>query len=247
MAEHVERAERFAGRLAELFGEDLVSVGLYGSAARDEFRPGSSDLNLLVIVREVDARLLRRGSALSREWVAEGNPPPLLFSEQEWRSSADVFPIEYSDIADAHLVVYGSDPFAEVEVRWEHLRHLCEHQLKAGKIALRERYLLAAEQPEEIGSLLIGSVSSFVALFRAMLRLAGRRPAGLPEEVAATVGELAGFDPAPVQQVLQARTGGSGWSVAADDAVAEGYLQAITRCSEWLDTLPKPDAQPVSG
>jgi hypothetical protein len=230
--------------MAALYGEDLISVGLYGSAARGEYRPGASDLNLLVVVRSVNAAMLRQGSALAREWVEAGNPPPLLFSEAEWLSSADVFPIEYSDIADAHMVLHGSDPFAEVEVRWEHLRHMCEHQLKVGKLALRERYLLAADEAGEIGALLTGSVSTFVALFRAMLRLAGTRPTGAPADVVRSVAEMAGFDPAPFLRVIEARGEGGSFRPSAGDPVVTGYLEAVTRCSEWLDTLPRPSAAP---
>ncbi len=240
MSEHLERARELAGRLSTLFGEDLISVGLYGSAARGEYRPGASDLNLLVVVRSVDAAMLRRTSTLAREWVNAGNPPPLFFSEAEWRSSADVFPIEYSDIADAHMVLHGSDPFAEVEVKWEHLRHMCEHQLKVGKLSLRERYLLSAGEAEEIGGLLTGSVSTFLTLFRAMLRLAGIRPASAPADVVRAVAGMAGFDPAPFLRVLEVRGDASSFRPSADDEVVTGYLAGVTRCSVWLDALPRP-------
>jgi predicted nucleotidyltransferase len=247
MADHLEQAGEYTERLREVYGEDLVSVGLYGSAARGDFRPGSSDLNLLVILRQVDAQRLRSGGELARKWVEAGNPPPLLFSESEWEGSADVFPIEYSDIADAHLVLHGSDPFADVEVRWEHLRQMCEHQLKVGKISLRERYMLASGAPEEIGALLTGSISSFVALFRAMLRLAGIRPSGNPGEVVTATAELAGFGAAPFHRALEARGEGATFAPSAADPVVEGYLAGVARCSEWLDTLPRPaDADPAA-
>jgi hypothetical protein len=239
MPNHLDRARDYATRLAGIYGEALVSVGLYGSAARGEYREGASDLNLLVILREVTPEGLRRGSAAAREWVEGGNPPPLIFSEREWRGSADVFPIEYSDIADAHLVLHGSDPFQAVEVGWEHLRLMCEHEMKAKKLALREHYLLAADEPERLGALLLHSVGTFVAVFRAALRLSG---ADAPREHAAVVdavAERAGFDPAPLRRALEARAGGDALSPAADDPLVTGYLHAVQAASDWLDGLTR--------
>jgi len=239
-----ERADGFAGRLAELYGEDLVAVVLYGSAARGDYREGTSDLNLLVLLRRLDAATLRRGAAATREWVEGGDPPPLILSEQEWRSSADVFPIEYSDMRDAHVLLRGSDPFGGLEIRPADLRHQCEHELKGKQIQLRERYLMSADHPEEIGELLLRSISTFLTMFRTLLRLAGDRvPVGGTEVVDATARRI-GFDPAPLHQVLRAKKEGGDFGPAASDPVAVGYLAAVQRSVEWLDAL---DVSPAEG
>jgi hypothetical protein len=167
------QAEGFTRRLEAAFGDELVAVLLYGSAARGDYREGVSDLNLLVVLRSTEAATLRRGSALAREWAQAGNPPPLVLGETEWRKSADVFPIEYTDIRDAHLVLHGTDPFAGLRIEWSDLRLQCEHELKSKQIRLREHFLLA-EAGEELGKLLVQSFPTFLTLFRAGLRLAGR-------------------------------------------------------------------------
>jgi predicted nucleotidyltransferase len=240
MGKERERAEKFARRLAETYGDSLRTVVLYGSAARGDYREGTSDLNLLVVLRELDDAALRRGSALAREWVSEKNPPPLLFSEAEWRASADVFPIEYTDIRDANVLLFGDDPFAGLEIGWEHLRLQCEHELKGKKIQLRERYMIAAESPEELGRLLLQSFPTFLTLFRTALRLAGD---GVPREPGAVLDALAarvGFDPEPVRAILQARGGATNLLPSADDPIVTGYLSAVSRTAEWLDGMSSP-------
>jgi hypothetical protein len=241
MPDYMQRAEHFSRQMVEIYGEDLISVGLYGSAARGQYREGASDLNLLIILRAIDAERLRMGAAQAAEWVASGNPPPLLFSEAEWLGSADVFPIEYADIAEAHVVLHGSDPFADVEVRWKHLRQMCEHEIKAKKIALRERYLLAVGDPAALGSLLTGSISTFVALFRAMLRLSGSAPPSQPEEVVIQLAGRVGMDADPFLRVLEARSRTDELSPEADDSLVVGYLEGVTRASAWLDGLQEPE------
>ena len=240
MPEERTRAEEYAKRLAGAYGESLVAVVLYGSAARGDYRAGVSDLNLLVILHAADAATLRRGSALAQEWVAVGNPPPLVLGEAEWRESADVFAIEYSDMRDAHVILHGASPFAGLDIQWDDLRLQCEHELKTKQSRLREHYLLA-DSGEAVGKLLMYSFPTFLTLFRTGLRLAGREVSRAPEEVIGAIASLAGFDPAPFRAVHEARSGDLlGFSPSAEDPLVTGYIDSVKRMSQWLDGLDPP-------
>jgi hypothetical protein len=234
----LERARRFAGEMQRVYGADLASVVLYGSAARGEYRPGVSDLNVLVLLGEVSPAALRRASDAARTWVSEGNPPPLMMSVDEWRGSADVWAIEVSDIRDAHLVLAGADPFAGSEIRLEDLRMQCERELKGKQIQLRERYLLFAGEPAELGQLLTRSFSTFLVLFRTVLRLSGEGGERDAETVVRRLAERVGFDPAPLLEVHRARSaGGEPLRPRADAPVVVGYLDAVSRVVDHVDRL----------
>ena len=56
-------AERYAATAQEVLGENLTSVILFGSVVRDEARP-DSDIDLLVICRELPAGAFRRQEVL---------------------------------------------------------------------------------------------------------------------------------------------------------------------------------------
>ncbi len=242
MGEERTRAEEYTKRLAGAYGDALVAVVLYGSAARGDYRAGVSDLNLLVILNSADAAVLRRGSTLAQEWAGAGNPPPLVLGEAEWRESADVFAIEYSDMRDAHVVLQGESPFAGLDIQWDDLRLQCEHELKTKQIRLREHYLLA-DSPEAVGKLLMYSFPTFLTLFRTGLRLAGREVPRSPEEVIGAIAALAGFDPEPFRAVYRARSGdAAGFAPAADDPLVTGYIDAVKRTTQWLDGLDPPAA-----
>ena len=237
MPPELERAQRFAWALEGVFDADLVSVVLYGSAARGEYRPGVSDLNVLVLLREVSPAALRAAHELARAWVAEGNPPPLVLGADEWRGSADVWAIEVTDIRDAHLTLVGADPFTGVEVHPEFLRLQCERELKGKQIQLRERYLLFAGQPEELGELLVRSLSTFLVLFRTVLRLDGALPDRDADTVVREVARRAGFDPGPLLEVHRARAAGHRLRPEADAPVVVGYLNAVSRVVDHVDRL----------
>lgn len=232
-----EHARDFVRELETVYGADLASAVLYGSAARGEFRPGQSDLNLLVLLREVTPAALRRASDLSRAWVAEGNPPPLILSVDEWRRSADVWAIELADIRDAHLTLAGADPFAGIEIHPEDLRLQCERELKGKQIQLRERYLLFAGQPEELGELLVRSFSTFLVLFRTVLRLSGEGGVRDAETVVRRTAERVGFDPAPLLEIQRARASGEKPRPQADSPMVVGYMDAVSRVVRHVDQL----------
>lgn len=238
MGRETERAERLARDLAGLYGADLESVVLYGSAARGHFHQGVSDLNVLVLLREAGPAALRRATPLARAWVEEGNPPPLVFAAEEWRRSSDVFPIELADIRDAHRVLHGADPFEGVRIEPAHLRLQCENELKGKHVQLRERYLLLSDRPEELGQVLKRSLSTFLVLFRTVLRLVGEEPPHDPEETIRRTAERAGFDAAPVLAILRARQQGGALRPAADAPEVAGYLDAVARTSDFVDRLP---------
>jgi hypothetical protein len=233
----LEEAQRFAWTLEGLYDTGLVSVVLYGSAARGEYRPGLSDLNLLVILRDTLPRTLRLGTDAARAWVALGNPPPLILSLEEWRSSADVFAIEMTEIREAHVLLAGADPFAGIAVDPADLRLQCERELRGARLQLRERYLLFAGSPEELGDLLVRSFSTFLVLFRTVLRLAGEDAAGDPGSIVRRVARHAGFDPAPLLEVHDARERGQLPRPSAGDPVVTGYLAAVDTTAAYVDRL----------
>ena len=235
MQKETERAQAFARDLAGAYGDALRAVVLYGSAARGEYRDGVSDLNLLVLLTDTGAATLRRGSALSRAWAAENNPPPLVLGEGEFRDSADVFPIELADIRDAHVLLYGIDPFTGLEIRAADLRAQLERELKAASIRLRTRYLTESGEAIRFEPVLLKSLSTFLVMFRTVLRLSGVEVAREPEAVIGATAQRVGFDPAPLLEILRARAGRAKLDVRPDSPVVTGYLDAVARVVEYVD------------
>ena len=235
MGKEMQRARDFARDLAGAYGDDLVSVVLYGSAARGEYREGASDLNVLVLLRDTASGTLRRGAALARAWGDAKNPPPLIMGEREFQGSGDVFPIELSDIRDAHVLLHGADPFPGLVIRPEDTRLELERELKAGYIRLRTRYLTDAGDAERFEPVLLKSLSTFLVMFRTVLRLSGEDAVRDPEAVVRAVAERVGFDPAPMVAIVKARGGGAKLDARSDSPVVTGYLDAVAEVVKYVD------------
>src|ERR1051326_1974127 len=95
-------------------GSRLVSLLLYGSAARGTHVPKRSDVNTLLVCATVDGALFDALAPVVRAWTKSGHPAPLIFTEREWRESADAFPIEYEDMREAHRLLAGRDPWSGI-------------------------------------------------------------------------------------------------------------------------------------
>ncbi|HEX6939582.1 MAG TPA: nucleotidyltransferase domain-containing protein [Longimicrobiales bacterium] len=243
MSDPKQTATAFAAALRDTFGERLRGVLLYGSVARGEAIPGASDINVLVLLDRIDADVLTAGSPLARRWSKAGNAAPLFMAEDEWRRAADVFAIELADMRDAHEVLHGPDPLASLEVDRAALRLQTERELRGKLLQLREGMLLAAEEEEAVGRLLMVALPSFVTYLRATLRLAGRDAPLRTPDVLEEAGRLLEADPSPLARVWEARNRRQPIRVGVGDPLTRGYYALAERTAAFVDHLSEPRTQ----
>jgi predicted nucleotidyltransferase len=224
--------------LRHTHGDNLASVVLYGSAAAGDQTELHSDYNLLIALNRITPADLRDSQAPMREWRRLGHPLPVYFTVEELNDAADVFPIEFHQMANARVILYGKDPFEFVRLSDENLRHQAEYELRSKLIQLRRLYIPASVSVEKLTDLMSESLASFAALFRAVLMLHKREaPVGKVECVRATA-NLLQLDPAPFERIFEFR---SKDSLPASDAEANEifgeYMDQIERVVEAVDNL----------
>ena len=92
---------------------------------------------MLVVVRALSDGALRAAGAATRSWMEAGNPAPLTLTSSEWRSSADIFAIEYADILAAHRVLHGTLSTDGIVVARRDLRLQLERETMGKLLQLR--------------------------------------------------------------------------------------------------------------
>src|SRR5262245_34599780 len=160
--------------LQQALGPRLEAVVLYGSAARGDYRQGTSDLNVAVVTASLDAGTLQALTKPVLEWVKGRQTPPRLLTRSILAASLDVFPV----------VLHGTSPFAGLVIRTEALRVQCERELREKLMRLREGYVTAHASKGALRDLLVDSYTSFIALFRGCLHLLGAPVPGDADEAA---------------------------------------------------------------
>jgi predicted nucleotidyltransferase len=215
-----------------------MSVVLYGSAAAGEYVAKKSDYNVLVLLARIEAGALAAASAVARAWNEAGNPPPMTMTEDEWRRSSDVFPMEYSDILARNRVLYGSPPFDGIRISRENLRLQLEQQVMGKLLQLRQGALLAGTDGGRQAALITASVGTIMVLFRAVLRLAGEDVPAESAQVAERVAALAGFNPKPFVRALRHKRGEEKVPSAEAGGLLSQYISGVERLDAYLDTFP---------
>jgi predicted nucleotidyltransferase len=237
MARHVT-VEQFTEAARSALGERLVSLVLYGSVARGAHVPDRSDVNTLLICDAVDEALFARLAPAVRAWTRAGHPAPLIFTEREWRDSADAFPIEYEDIRQHHRVLAGRDPWSGIRVDPGHLRRQLEQELKGKLVRLRQAYAAFWGDPKRLAQVLAGSGGGFFTMLRATLRLAGKTPPTGADALVRDASALIGFAPGPLAPLVAHATGARPLKLASADPLPAAYLDAVARTAEFVHRLP---------
>jgi hypothetical protein len=224
-------------QLKAAFGSDLSAVVLYGSAAGGEHNPKRSDQNVLVIVKQVPMSAAKAIAATSRAWADAGNPPPLVFTDAEWRGSSDVFPMEYADILERNRVLFGASPFAGIAVKKEDLRLQLENETMGKLLHLRQAVLTVAGDDKKLMELMGSTASAIMVIFRAVCRLHGEAPAVDNALLVEQVARLAQLDAAPFQRAVKVARGESAVPAAEALATTAGYVGGMERLVSHLDVF----------
>jgi predicted nucleotidyltransferase len=167
--------ESYLNEIKNSFGANLKAAILYGSKASGEDSKDNSDHNLLVILEKIDYAQMAGLAPATKRWIKEGNPPPHIFTCEEFLGSTDVFPIEFLDMKETHKLFYGEDFLSELNINRTHLRHECEYNLRSNLLKLRQSYIALNGKPREIRALLIDSISAFLVLFKHAAGLLGEQ------------------------------------------------------------------------
>lgn len=222
-------------------GANLASVVLYGSAAAGDFVANASDYNLLIALKQIRPKDLRAAQAPMREWQRMGHPLPVYFTVSELQNAADVFPIEFFQMEKARVVLYGADVLANLQISDEFLRHQTEYELRSKLIKLRRHYIPASVSAEKLCDLMSESLTSFVALFRAVLLLYNIEPPLAKREVVKATAERLKIDDAPFEKIFALREKGAFNAldeISANNLFGE-YMEQIEKVIGAVDRVEK--------
>lgn len=232
-----ETANQLVRDWRQLLGERLRSALLFGSLARGEYIENVSDINVLLLLDQIDSATLKKTSSCTRKWMKIARQAPLIFELDQWQRASDVFAIEIADMRDAHEVLLGDDPIANLTLDRESMRLQAERELRGKLLQLQTGLLVAANTPVDVGRLLLNSIPSFAAYVRTALRLAGQpAPTSTVDAINHAAGHI-GSNPAAFLRVWEARGKKSSFKLAVDDPLVDAYYDTAERTADFVDNL----------
>lgn len=228
-----DRLLEFTKALETALGKDLVGILVHGSVVRGEYRPGESDVDVIVVLETADfAHLEAIGNAMQLARYS-ARIEAMILCESEIAGASDAFPLLYDEIKQRHILLCGRDPFSSVEVHDTHRRLRIEQELREAQIRLRRAVTDAFGAREAIAGAVVRKVKQVRAPLHALLALKGIACAPDLPSVLAKVAETYGVDVAPLR--------------AAREAPDAAHAALVMLLSKTIDDVNGLEEKPVAG
>jgi len=221
----------------KVFGKDLVSLIVYGSAAGGFYVKGKSDINLLVVLTPEAVNSLEEVLPKVEFWRKRSVAVPWVMTKQFIAGSLDCYPIEFLNMQNSHIVIYGEDVLAPLKFKPEDLRLQIEKELKGKLILLRQGFLETEGNVKQLRQLIGRSIMAFISIFNALIYL---KEASVPQKKRDTIKELAKlftFDAELFLSCIDIKEGMDKFSAEELTGIFRRYLGEVENLCNIVDGL----------
>ena len=220
-------------RLEEILTHQLEAIILYGSAVIDGYRPGQSDVNILVVMKSVETNLLRQildPVFLSKRYGIS----PLFLTRDGVISSTKVFPIKFLSMRENYKVLLGEDVLKDLSVDKKNLHFRCQQETLNLLMRLRRHYLTSG------GSGLsnkIGRVTGhFLETLKRIISLTHDLPSSYSDALD-KASEIIKLDKITLQKALDYRENQNQLSPEEEESFFNEFLKTATQVARYTEHL----------
>ena len=230
-----EKVGLFFRDIIQGHGALVHSLHITGSALTDDFNEKTSDINSVVVLRDMDLGFLKSLAPKGKTYRKSKVSSPLIMTPSYIEESLDVFPIEFLNISLNHKTVLGDDVFDNITIDRSDLRRQCERELKVKLIGLRQGYLSTMGDAKALGEAFASSITGHIPLFRGIIHLRGGDvPLAAPKVIDA-MAQSAGVDCSVFRDILRAKKEGLGKD--GIETLFERYYAATEQLGKVIDDI----------
>jgi hypothetical protein len=220
-----------------VFGDDFISLMLYGSATGKDYRPGKSDINFMIVLSEDGIEHLDRAFEIVKKWRKKNVAIPLFLTEKYVETSTDVFPIEYLNFKNDYVLVYGKDILKDLSFKPEFIRLQCEREIKGKLLLLRGVYLETSGKGRALKDVISQSIRAFVAIFEALLYVKGLEPPAETIKVIQAAAHEFDINSNVFEKLLDVKVENVKLSDEDMRRLFQAYLAEVRKLSKLVDAL----------
>jgi len=140
----------FTEEIKEKTGENLVSIILYGGAAKHDYKMGKSNTNILFVFDHVDLNVLDTLSVPFQKAMLDFRMAPFILTSSEIEPSSNVFAGKLFDIQKHHELLYGKDVLGHLTFDEKHLQFIAEQELRNQLSRMKHFYIQNFNLPEQL-------------------------------------------------------------------------------------------------
>jgi len=229
--------QEFTGDLKAVYGDSLISVILFGSGARGEYRAKKSDLNFLILLKDNSPSELAKCQKPLQKWYKRNVAIPLFLTERYIQASLDTFPIEFLEMSSAYKLVWGKDVLSGLKFSKANLRLQCERELKGKLLHLRHAFLASRGKVNNLPALLSSSLAAFAPIFRALLYISGTEAPRKRADLVKQLCQSFQLDFRLFETLLQIARKEKKASGAEAEYLFDKYVEEIDKLSQTVDQM----------
>jgi predicted nucleotidyltransferase len=168
--------DTFRAALEAAAARNLVALVVYGSVARGRYDPGSSDINVAIVLETADGSAVLQIAEVVHDAQRSSRIEPLIVAESELPRLAVSFPTKILDIQRSHRVLSGRDVFSGISVSRDDIRLRTEQELRNLALRLRRRLIAARNDGHSLALIADDTAAPLAVNLRALLYLRGKVP-----------------------------------------------------------------------
>lgn len=223
----------FCRSIEDVMGDALLSVTMYGSATREDYRPKLSDVNILVVTKHLDIPTMRKvldPVAISRMYAIA----PFFLTETNLHSSSNVFPIKFFIMKENYLVLVGQDLLSDIEIGREHLRLRCEQETMNILLRLRRHYILHSGRL--LTDVMSRMINSLIDVLYVLISL--EQGSTVPrEQVIETAANIFDFDADVLKDVVSLRVTERSLSAEEPEDLYDRFMAVVSGIAEEVERM----------
>lgn len=198
-----KKISEFIEEFGRCYPKGIEMIALYGSLASGDYKEGKSDINLLFILEDLSLESLKEVPKLLKRFRKAKLSTPLFFTREYINRSLDSFPMEFLELKENHLLLYGKDLLEDIQVNRENLRLQVEQIIKGRLLRIRQWYLEGGSRGQ-VRRILEFGIKDILPALRNFLRLKGIDPPPLKrEELVKELEKATGQDLNFIPQILE--------------------------------------------
>jgi predicted nucleotidyltransferase len=237
LPEQVNKAlDAFVNEAKIVFGDRLVSIVLYGSAAEGRLRK-TSDVNIVAVVRSYTPSDAAALTSILTFTAAAIDLQVMFLLESELATASQLFAVKFSDISRRHRVLYGTDPFAAMEISKEALVARLRQVLLNQLLRLRYVYSLRNDNVEQLTQILADSIAPLRASASAFLEIRGVLFEGSKQALETVAAEIRADGYKNTLSIISAAREGKTFTLKEVKSALSDVLELTSRMKELIKSL----------
>lgn len=229
--------EKFIDNLKNILQERLISVFMYGSKVKYSQELVKTDMNVMVIVKNLSGSDIRACSEIVNKWMKAKNPIPVFMDREEWFHSSDVYAMEYADIKTEHRILYGEDLISDLNVDPDNIRFQCEQETKNLLMRFRQFYLENAHSPKRLKDSFVPLAKTCNAIFKAILRVKFTDIPSEKEDIIKKLAEISGLEASTYIKLLGYKRKQCKMNDKETIAFADEIVDALTKLLDYTNNM----------